>query len=316
MDTIRDIVQPITKNLPPPVRDAAVSLLGEQCYQELVLNVDLTNIDCVKLGISKALGVAIVGVSAIVKVPQLINLLSSKSAAGISFLSYALETVAYLITLSYNVRMNNPFSTYGENIFIAVQNIAIATLVLHYGGKGAGAAAFVAVLGAGLYALFSEDIVDMKTMAMLQAAAGVIGVASKLPQILTIFMEGGTGQLSSFAVRPHLRWRHTHWSGLQLFVRVAVEDLYDAPGGQRPAHSLRIRGRLCAESGPGPASVVLLDAREDGDARDQGAEREGRVCGDCERIAGQVAQHSASRVGSFSLILAVAGVLIYKSISR
>jgi len=200
MDALRDIIQPVTKNLPPPVRDAAVSLLGEKCYEELVLNVDLSNVDCVKLAISKALGVAIVGVSAIVKVPQLINLLSSKSAAGVSFLSYALETVAYLITLSYNVRMNNPFSTYGENAFIAIQNIAISTLVLHYGGKASAAAGFVAVLGAGLYALFNESIVDMKSMAMLQAAAGVIGVASKLPQILTIWMEGGTGQLSSFAV--------------------------------------------------------------------------------------------------------------------
>jgi mannose-P-dolichol utilization defect protein 1 len=35
---------------------------------------------------------------------------------------------------------------------------------------------------------------------LLQAGAGVIGVASKLPQIFTIWQEGGTGQLSSFAV--------------------------------------------------------------------------------------------------------------------
>ena len=203
MDALRDIIQPVTKNLPPPVRDAAVSLLGEKCYEKLLLNVDQSNVDCVKLAISKALGVANVGVSAIDKVPQLINLLSSKSAAGVSFLSYALETVAYLITLSYNVRMNNPFSTYGENAFIAIQNIAISTVVLLYGGKASAAAGFVAVLGAGLYALFDESIVDMKSMAMLQAAAGVIGVASKLPQILTIWMEGGTGQLSSFAVCLH-----------------------------------------------------------------------------------------------------------------
>jgi mannose-P-dolichol utilization defect protein 1 len=204
MDAIRDLVQPVTKNLPAPLRDAAVSLLGDKCYSALLLDVDLTDVDCVKLAISKALGVAIVGVSAIVKLPQLVNLLSSQSAAGVSFLSYALETVAYVITLSYNVRMANPFSTYGENAFIAIQNVIISALVLHYGGKDAGAAAFIAVLGAGLYALFDENIVDMKTMAMLQAAAGVIGVASKLPQILTIWMEGGTGQLSSFAVRPHL----------------------------------------------------------------------------------------------------------------
>jgi len=34
--------------------------------------------------------------------------------------------------------------------------------------------------------------------------AGVLGVASKLPQILTIYSQGGTGQLSAFAVFNYL----------------------------------------------------------------------------------------------------------------
>jgi mannose-P-dolichol utilization defect protein 1 len=200
MDTVRDTLKPIIHQLPKPIHDLGIQLIGDVCWKTLVWDLDLTDVECLKLGISKALGTAIVGVSAIVKLPQLYNLVRSESAAGISFLSYALETVAYLITLAYNVRSGNPFSTYGENAFIAVQNVAIASLVLHYGGKSAGAAAFIAVLAGGVYALFSEQLVDKNTMSMLQAAAGVIGVASKLPQILTIWQEGGTGQLSSFAV--------------------------------------------------------------------------------------------------------------------
>ena len=127
-------------------------------------------------------------------------MLNSQSSAGISFLSYLLETAAYLISLAYNVRQGFPFSTYGETALIAVQNVAIASLVLQYSGKGAGAAVFIAGLAAAGYALFNPSVVDMQTMGYLQAGAGVLGVASKLPQILAVWQEGGTGQLSAFAV--------------------------------------------------------------------------------------------------------------------
>ena len=37
-------------------------------------------------------------------------------------------------------------------------------------------------------------------MGSLMAGAGTLGVVSKLPQIWTVWKEGGTGQLSAFAV--------------------------------------------------------------------------------------------------------------------
>ncbi len=80
------------------------------------------------------------------------------------------------------------------------QNVVIAVLVLHYSGKQAAAATFVAGLAASAMTLFTENIVDMKTLGYLQAGAGALGVASKLPQIVAIWQEGGTGQLSAFAV--------------------------------------------------------------------------------------------------------------------
>jgi len=60
--------------------------------------------------------------------------------------------------------------------------------------------AWVAGLIAVGAALAREDLVDVKTLGLLQAAGGVLSVASKLPQILTIWQEGSTGQLSAFAV--------------------------------------------------------------------------------------------------------------------
>lgn len=206
MDSVRSALQPITQNLPGPIVETGRTLLGPYCYKTLILDIDpFASPDCVKLAISKGLGIGIIGASSIVKVPQLIKIINSESASGISFLSYLLETGSYIISLAYNARHGFPFSTYGETALILVQNVVIAGLVLKYSGRGAGAVgAWVAGIAAVGAALAREDIVDFKTLAWLQAGAGVLSVASKLPQIATIFSQGGTGQLSAFAVVNYL----------------------------------------------------------------------------------------------------------------
>lgn len=204
MDALRSALQPITHNLPKPIAEVGQTLLGPACYKTLLHDIDLSSTDCVKLAISKGLGIGIIGASSVVKVPQLLKLLNSQSADGLSFLSYLLESGAYLISLGYNVRHGFPFSTYGETALILVQNVAIASLVLKYQGRGAAIAAWVGGLAVAGAALFNENMVDEEKLSLLQATAGVLGVASKVPQILTIWNEGGTGQLSAFAVSIHI----------------------------------------------------------------------------------------------------------------
>ncbi|KXL47327.1 hypothetical protein M433DRAFT_64238 [Acidomyces richmondensis BFW] len=201
---LRPLLQPITRNLPGPLREAGTQLLGATCYTSLVHDINISDVECLKLAISKALGVGIIAASSVVKIPQLLKLLNSQSAEGVSFLSYLLETASYLITLVYNVRNGFPFSTYGEVGLIAIQNVAISVLVLQYSGKGPAAAMFIAGLAGAAYSLYNDNVTPMSTLQYLQAGAGVLGVASKLPQIITIFQEGGTGQLSAFAVFNYL----------------------------------------------------------------------------------------------------------------
>ncbi|KAM3431841.1 hypothetical protein NHJ13734_007133 [Beauveria thailandica] len=204
MDALRSALQPITHNLPGPIRDLGVSIVGEECYKAILLDVDLENTACLKLGVSKGLGIGIIGASSIVKVPQILKLVSARSADGVSFLSYVLETSAYLITLAYNFRNGFPFSTYGETALILAQNVVISVLLLSYSNRAALAAVFVAVLGGAAGALFTDGVLDLKLLSYLQAGAGVLGVASKLPQILAIALQGGTGQLSAFTVFNYL----------------------------------------------------------------------------------------------------------------
>ncbi|MCJ1471788.1 hypothetical protein MMC13_000429 [Lambiella insularis] len=202
-DLLRPYLTPLTHNLPAPLTTLSTSVLGSACHQTLLLNLQPDAV-CVKTALSKTLGIGIIGASSIVKVPQILKLLSSKSPAGISFPSYALETLAYVISLAYNTRMGFPFSTYGETALIAAQNVVIAALVLHFSGKGSTAAAFVAGVGTLGWALMREQVVSGGLLGQLMVGSGILGVVSKAPQIWTVWKEGGTGQLSAFAVFNYL----------------------------------------------------------------------------------------------------------------
>ena len=210
MDTLQNSIiqplqpylRPIVSFIPRPIHDTAISLIGPSCHHTLIENLSVTeNPECTSLAISKGLGLAIVGASSVLKVPQILKIVSSGSSAGISFVSYALETASLLITMSYSVRNRFPFSTYGESALIAVQDVVVGILVLTFAGKTATAAAFVAVFAASVYVLLvDQNLIDPQIMAYLQAGAGGLGIASKAPQIYAIWREGGTGQLSAFTV--------------------------------------------------------------------------------------------------------------------
>ena len=81
-----------------------------------------------------------------------------------------------------------------------MQNVCICFLVLEYSGKGNMGSMMIAALAGAGFLLFNSDIVDMELLQYLQMGAGIVGTASKLPQILGNWREGGTGQLSAFTV--------------------------------------------------------------------------------------------------------------------
>lgn len=201
MDLLRPYLLPLTHNLPHPLPTLGAQLLTPACYNQLILNLN-PQPPCLRLAISKLLGLGIITLSSIVKIPQILNLLSTRSARGVSLLSYMLETGSYLITLLYAARRGFPFTAYGETALIAVQNVVVCVLVLLYGGDGGKATAglFVAGVVAGVVVVGDERWVDMRMLGWLQAGAGLVGVASKGPQIWVNWRQGGTGVLSAFTV--------------------------------------------------------------------------------------------------------------------
>lgn len=186
--------------LPTIIRDPAVALVGEKCYVSLVENLNIHDVDCIKYAVSKGLGLGIVLGGSIVKVPQILTILRNQSAQGLSLTSYLLETFSYFITLSYNLRQGNPFSTFGEIMFICIQNIVITSLIFYYGRQTGLLVAVLAALGGIFYSLNSPQLVPQALMSSLYAATIPLTLTSKVPQIYSNFKNKSTGQLSVFTV--------------------------------------------------------------------------------------------------------------------
>lgn len=165
-------------------------------------NTDLADHACLKHALSKALGLGIVLGGSIVKVPQIIKIVSSRSARGLSLSSYLLDTASTAIAVAYNARNGFAFSTYGELVFLLAQNVVIiALIVLYKPGKSLPTLATVgALLAASGYALSSPSLVSPGTLQLLQASSIPLALAAKLPQIASNFRLGSTGQLSAFLV--------------------------------------------------------------------------------------------------------------------
>ncbi|KAF9167667.1 hypothetical protein DFQ26_003631 [Actinomortierella ambigua] len=199
--------------LPYVLKAPATAIIGEQCYSALIEDLDYKNVPCIKYSISKGLGMGIVLGGAIVKVPQIIKIVAAHSAEGVSFTSYMLETLASVISLAYNVRQNNPLSTYGETFFVTIQNLIILGLMMLYSKRQLSGFIIISsflFLGKLLAqtssmthldgSVVTSTLVPAGAMAVLQAATIPINLASKVPQIIENYRNGSTGQLSAFTV--------------------------------------------------------------------------------------------------------------------
>ncbi|XP_012581717.1 PREDICTED: mannose-P-dolichol utilization defect 1 protein isoform X2 [Condylura cristata] len=84
-------------------------LLPEKCYDQIFVQWDLLHVPCLKILLSKSLGLGIVAGSLLVKLPQVFKILGAKSAEGLSLQSVMLELVALTGTMVYSITNNFPF---------------------------------------------------------------------------------------------------------------------------------------------------------------------------------------------------------------
>jgi hypothetical protein len=54
-----------------------------------------------------------------------LKIIVNKSVAGISYSSVIIETLMNSLLIGYNLYRKNPFSIYGENVFLGIANLFI-----------------------------------------------------------------------------------------------------------------------------------------------------------------------------------------------
>jgi mannose-P-dolichol utilization defect protein 1 len=116
-----------------------------------------------------------------------------------------LETLSYSITLAYAFRNEFPFSTYGENLFLAIQNIFITLLIIYYPTPSLRRShEITSKLVVAILAIVASSValyvLPKEALALLQMATLPLSLFSKLPQIFQNSRAQSTGQLSAFAV--------------------------------------------------------------------------------------------------------------------
>merc|ERR1719266_2696433 len=98
--------------------------------------------------LSRGLGLAIIAGATCVKLPQILKIINSGSATGISFLATLLELLAVTANGAYSFSKGFPFSSYGEAVTLSLQTSFIALLVLWYGGNSVMTVLFSLIYGA------------------------------------------------------------------------------------------------------------------------------------------------------------------------
>lgn len=126
-------------------------LLPGSCYSAVIEQRQWTDRRCLTIAASKLIGFALITFSTILKLPQIVKILQSGTAQGLSPAMYALECYAYvcpwacrqrclprahapsyvpcryIVNIAFAVRTGMPFSSFGEGVFILLQSTSRAS---------------------------------------------------------------------------------------------------------------------------------------------------------------------------------------------
>ncbi|DAZ95991.1 TPA: hypothetical protein N0F65_009292 [Lagenidium giganteum] len=167
-----------------------------ECFDAFVNKHDFVNVPCIKLVISKLLSYAIITGSLILKLPQILKIISAKDVTGLTPASFYMEVVLYLSSTVYNVLRGYPLSTWAENAVVLVQNVVLVLLLWTYYTPRIAISTRV-TLFVTVSALTAGMLMVPPELQWLLASAGIpVSIFARIPQIISNFKQGHTGQLA------------------------------------------------------------------------------------------------------------------------
>nr|XP_031840028.1 mannose-P-dolichol utilization defect 1 protein homolog [Nomia melanderi] len=178
------------------LKNAALLVFTEKCMEEYFEEFNFFHAECFKATLSKFLGLGIIAGSLLVKVPQIVKILKSKSVQGINLFSVLLDVFAITAMVCYSIVSGFPFSSWGDGVFLGLQTLMIAVLVMHFNGNTAQATTFL-VAYVGIVVAAISGLTPLSVLWACQAMNIPIVLISKFSQAHTNYNNGNTGQLSA-----------------------------------------------------------------------------------------------------------------------
>eukprot|EP00949_MAST-11_sp_MAST-11-sp1_P004557 g4557.t1 len=176
--------------------DRRLFIFTHECFETYFKEFDFLDEACFKSTLSTGLSFAVILGSVILKLPQILNILRSKSVEGLAPASLYMDVLAFVPVPTYAILRGNAFMTYGEGLIVIVQNMLIVLLLWQYSKNPPSwltrlfyAFAFVGIV----YAAFH---LPEEFWPLLPGAATTLAICSRIPQIFANFRNGHTGQLA------------------------------------------------------------------------------------------------------------------------
>ncbi|XP_031828008.1 solute carrier family 66 member 3 [Nomia melanderi] len=127
-----------------------------------------------------------IGMCFVLKIPQILNLLSAKSADQISLTSLLLELTSYTVTTNYNYTNDYSVLSYLEYPIILIQEYILIFLVLKYSNKINKFSILVTVLYFAISASFALQFIPKVVLMFLEPMSTPISASSKVIQLHAI----------------------------------------------------------------------------------------------------------------------------------
>ncbi|XP_076248772.1 solute carrier family 66 member 3 isoform X2 [Calliopsis andreniformis] len=128
-----------------------------------------------------------IGMCFILKIPQILNLLSARSADQVSIAGLLLELTSYTVMTSYNYANGYSILSYLEYPVILLQEYILIFLVLKYLNKINTFSILVTLLYFAISTCFVLQIIPKVVLTFLTPACTPISLSSKVVQLLAIF---------------------------------------------------------------------------------------------------------------------------------
>lgn len=183
-----------SKDLYTNIKDLLSFVISPPCFDKYFIEYDFLDKQCMAATISKGLGFGIILGSILVKLPQILKIVSGKSGEGINIKAVTFDLSAITIYAVYNFVNSFPFSAWGDAAFVGLQTAIIGFLILFYDKSVPIALGYILGYVAFLSVLLMTPLDILWKLQGLNIPILLIG---KLFQAVTNYKNGSTGQLSA-----------------------------------------------------------------------------------------------------------------------